>query len=107
MNFHINVWNKYRLKADVIGRHISSCQDKKTRVINLDKDVLSSYVKEISCILLECSNYMDKCGLTMIPGLWKYNPQDPTTHPSSKKFLYKNRICKKVMRSYGKEFMAN
>ncbi len=107
MNFHISVWNKYRREADIIGRHIASYQDKKTRIINLDKEVLAGYIAHITCILLECSNYMDKCGLTMPPGLWKYNVKDPTTHPSNKLFLYKDRMSKKAIRSYGEEFMAN
>ena len=107
MNFHISVWNKYRNQAGILGEHIGSYRDKKTRIINLDKETLGGYIAHITCILLECSDYMDKCGLTLPPALWKYDAKDPTTHPSSKLFLYKDRMSKKAIRSYGSEFMAN
>ena len=106
MNFHLSVWHKYRKQADIIGKHIASYQDKKTRVINLDKETLAGYIAHITCILLECSDYMEKCGLTLPPALWKYDAKDPTTHPSSKHFLYKDRMSKKAIRDYGSEFMA-
>jgi len=106
MNFHISVWNKYRSQASLLGQHIQSYKDK-LGVIHLDKDTLHGYIAHITCILKECSDYMDKSCLTMPPGLWKYNVKDPITHPSSKLFLYKDRMSKKAIRSYGSEFMAN
>jgi hypothetical protein len=107
MNFNLKVWNKYRHQAAILGEHIGSYIDKKTKVINLDKEVLAGYVAHITCILLECSDYMDKCGLTLPPALWKYNVKDPTTHPSSKLFLYKDCMTNKAIKAYGFEFMAN
>lgn len=106
MNFHISVWNKYRSEAGILGNHINSYKDR-FGVINLDKDTLHGYIAHITCILKECSDYLDKCGLTMPPGLWKYNVKDPTTHPSSKSFLYKDRMSKRAIKGYGSEFMAN
>lgn len=106
MNFKISEWKKYRNQASVLGEHIQSYKDA-TGIINLDKDSLYGYIAHITAILKECSNFMDKCGLTMPPSLWKYNVKDPTTHPSSKLFLYKDRLSKKAIRAYGSEFMAN
>lgn len=107
MNFHISVWNKYREQANVLGKHIESYRDKKTLVINMDKEALTRYIAHITCILVECSEYMDKCGLTCQSPLWNYDIKDPTTHPSSKQFLYKDRMSKQAIKKYGLEFMAN
>jgi hypothetical protein len=106
MNFHLSVWDKYRREAGVIGNHIASYQDKKTRVIHLDKDALDGYVAHITCILLECSNYMDKCGLTRPSPLWKYNAKDPTTQPSSVAFKYKDRMTPAAIKKYDEGFMS-
>jgi hypothetical protein len=106
MNFHISFWNKYRSQAGILGTHIQSYKDA-LGVIHLDKDSLHGYIAHITCILKECSTYMDKCGLTMPPSLWKYNVKDPTTHPSSKLFLYKECMSKQAIKKYGSEFMAN
>lgn len=105
MNFQLSVWNKYRSQAAILGKHIDSYKDDKG-IIHLDRDSLEGYVAHITCILKECSNYMDKCGLTMPPGLWKYNVKDPTTQPSSVAFLYKDRMSKKQIRAYGAVFMS-
>ena len=106
MNFHISVWNKYRNQAGILGTHIQSYKDA-LGIIHLDKDTLHDYIAHITCILKECSNYMDKCGLTMPSGLWKYDVKDPTTHPSNKLFLYKDCMSKQAIKKYGREFMAN
>ena len=105
MSFNISVWNGYRNQAAILAHHIQ-CYKDALGFIKLDKDTLQGYVAHITCILKECSNYMDKCGLTMTPGLWKYNVKDPSTHPSSKSFLYKDYMSKKAIRAYGENFMT-
>jgi len=89
MNFKISIWNKYRKQASLLGDHIQSFKDNKG-FIKMDKKQLEGYIAHITCILKECSNYMDKCGLTVPSPLWKYKANDPTTHPSNKLFLYKD-----------------
>ncbi len=106
MNFYLKEWYEYRSKSRLIGKHIQSYKDK-TGTINLDKETLQGYIAHITCILKECTDYMDKCGLTVTPSLWKYNVKDPTTHPSSKLFLYKDRMSKKAIRAYGNGFMTS
>jgi len=99
MNFHLSVWHKYRKQADIIGKHIASYQDKKTRVINLDKETLAGYIAHITCILLECSDYMEKCGLTLPPALWKYDAKDPTTLLLASYFCIRNACPSKQLGS--------
>lgn len=106
MNFTLNVWNKYRKQARVLSDHINSYRDRKTKVINLHKETLAGYIAHITCILLECSNYMDKTGLTLPPALWKYVNDDPTTHPSSVAFKYKDLMTAKQIKAYGEGFMS-
>lgn len=106
MIFKLSVWNKYRHEAAILGEHIQSFKDG-FKLINLDKDILQGYIAHITCILKESSTYMEKCGLTIPPPLWKYNVKDPTTHPSSSKFLYKKCMSEQEIRNYGNEFMVN
>jgi hypothetical protein len=105
MNFHLSVWNKHRSQALILGNHIQSYKDK-NGIIKMDRDTLEGYIAHITCILKECSIYMDKCGLTRPTCLWKYDTKDPTTHPSSKAFLYKDRMSKQAIKAYGEGFMT-
>lgn len=104
MNFHMSVWHKYRKQASIIGNHIDSYKNNKG-VILLEKKILEGYIQQITDILKECNEYMDKCGLTPTPILWKYNVKDPTTHPSNKAFIYKDRMTKQAIKAYGSGFM--
>jgi hypothetical protein len=105
MNFSLGVWYKYRKQARILSDHINSYRDKKTKLINLEKEALAGYVAHITCILLECAHYMDKTGLTLPPALWKYVNDDPTTHPSSVAFKYKDLMTAKQIKAYGEGFM--
>ncbi len=105
MNFHISVWNKYRDNARILGDHIQSYKNDKG-IILMDKESLEGNIAHITCILKECSNYMDKCGLTERAGLWEYKRDDPTTQPSSVAFLYKDRMTKQQIKAYGEGFMT-
>ncbi len=104
MNFELREWAKCREQAAILGNHIQSYKDT-LGFINLDKETLQGYVAHITCILKECSVYMDKCNLTMPHGLWKYDSKDPTTHPSSVVFKYKDRMSRQQIRAYGEGFM--
>lgn len=106
MNFHLDMWNRYRRQAGILGEHIQSFKDNKG-IIHMEKEQLAGYIAHITCILKECDDYMNKCGLTMPPALWKYNAKDPTTHPSSKLFLYKDCMTEFEIKAYGSEFMMN
>ncbi len=105
MNFHMTMWNKYIKEADVLGKHIQSHKTD-NGLIAMEREALDGYIAHITCILKELSNYMDKCGLTMPSALWKYSPRDPTTHPSSVVFKYKDRMSAQAIKQYGEEFMT-
>lgn len=106
MRFHLSMWHKFKKDAEVFGAHIDSKRNKETRLINLNKDTLDGYIAHITCILLECRQYMDKCGLTLRPPLWKYDVKDPTTQPSNVAFKYKHLMSKQAIKAYGEGFMA-
>ncbi len=105
MNFDIKIWNEWRHQASILAEHILSYKDDKG-ILHIDKEQLQGYIAHITCILKECDNYMDKCNLTSMPGLWKYDAKDVTTHPSSIAFLYKDRMTKQQIRNYGEGFMS-
>jgi hypothetical protein len=104
MNFQFKTWHQYRKQSMFVGKHIAAFKDD-TGAIHLEKKELEAYVAQITAILLECSEYMDKCGLTAAPPLWKYNSEDPNSQPSSVAFKYKDRMTKKQIKAYGKGFM--
>ena len=106
MIFQIDMWYKYRKQADVIGKHIASFKDEKG-AIHLDKKVLEGYIQQITTILKECSDYMDKCGLTMGKPLWKYNVKQQATHPSNETFKFKDRMTPEAISLYGSNFMQD
>jgi hypothetical protein len=105
MNFNINKWIKYRKQAETLGLHITSYKDDKG-TIHMDKETLLGYIAHITSILKMCSNYMDKCNLTMPAPLWKYKVKDPTTQPSSVAFLYKEFMTPEAIQAYGEGFMS-
>lgn len=105
MNFYLSTWNRFRQQAGILAEHILKFKDDKG-IIKMDKDQLEGYIAYITCILKECSNYMDKCGLTITPPMWKYSVKDPTTHPSSVAFLYKDRMTPEQIKAYGEGFMS-
>ncbi len=105
MKFEIKTWHQYRKQASVIGKHIGSYKDDKG-IIHLDKAVLQGYIQQITDILKECSDYMDKCGLTAPPALWKYDEEDPKSQASSIAFIHKDKMSKQCIKSFGKQFMS-
>ena len=105
MKFSLNVWYQYRSKAAILGEHIQSYKDKKG-IIRLEKETLEGYIAHITCLLKECSNYMEKCDLNSPSPLWKFKLKDPTTHPSSIAFLYKDKMTEKQIKEYGDKFMS-
>lgn len=105
LKFDIRTYNQYRKQAHVIGKHLRRFKND-DGVIDMDKETLAFYIGQITAILKECSNYLDKCGLTMPPPLWKYDVEDPKTQPSSVAFAYKDRMTKKAIKAFGKDFMS-
>lgn len=106
MKFNINTWNKYRIQANAIGAYITYHKDEKG-FINMTKKELDECIDKITEILRLCSKYMNTFDMKMTKSLWEYNRECPTTHPSSKSFLYKHRMSKQAIRNYGNDFMAN
>ncbi len=101
MNFDIKVWSKYRNEATVIGNHIASHKDHNGFII-MKKADFKEYIQQITDILKECSNYMDKCGMTPPAPLWKYNPDDTETHPSHPAFKHKDKMTKEAINRYNR-----
>lgn len=87
MKFNIKTWGQYRQQARYVAKYMQSFKDE-CGVIQLQKKEFDSFVGQITSILEECSEYMDKCGLTMKPPLWNYDHKDPRTHMSSKEFAF-------------------
>jgi alpha-glucosidase (family GH31 glycosyl hydrolase) len=105
MNFDIKIWSNFRKQAEIIGKHIASYKDDKG-IIHMEKKDLESYIAHITVILKLCSDYMDKCGLTPPPPLWKYDDEDPTSLASSVAFIHKDKMSKKCIKAFGKTFMS-
>lgn len=90
-DFDIKVWNQYREKASKISERIGNCRDQYGNIV-LPKKELKLLIDEISAILKQSSNYMDKNGFRMPKPLWKYDEKDTTTHASSPDFKYGHLI---------------
>jgi hypothetical protein len=105
MKFDINIWNKYRKQAKIIGDYIQSFKDKKGH-ITMEPNQLELCIRQITDILNECSTYMDKCGITASITPWMYDPENPETQPSSIAFLHKDKMPKSVIAAYGRGFMS-
>jgi len=99
MKFDIKVWQRYRNEATVLGNHIASHKDHNGFII-MKKADFKDYIQQITDILKECSNYMDKCGMTAPAPLWKYKADNPETHPSHPAFKYKDRMTPKAIKIY-------
>jgi hypothetical protein len=89
MRFSIYKWNRYRLKAREVGLELEKLKEANGGKVNMKDEAIIDHLDAITGILDECSNYMSKCGLSMPPTPWKYDPKDPTTHISSELFAYK------------------
>lgn len=90
MQFSIYKWNKYRLKAKEVGLLLDEIKAKNGGKVNMKDETVLDHLDAITGILYECSNYMNKCGLSMPATLWRYDSKDETTHISCKeKFAYK------------------
>jgi hypothetical protein len=50
--------------------------------------VFEQFIEEITAAMSRCDEYLDYYGYVMPKPLWQYNPDDPTTHPSSLYFAY-------------------
>lgn len=105
MNFELKKWYEHRANASILGEYIQGSKDN-NGIRHLERETLDGYVAHITCILKECSNYMDKCGLTMPAALWKYKHDDITTHPSNRKFKYEGLMNLEQIRAYGVDFMS-
>lgn len=105
MKFDINIWNKYRDDVKIVGNHLEIYKDS-YGYIN-EREGSRMCLEKITNILKNCSDYMNKTELKTPDPLWEYNIEDPTTHPSSKSFLYKDLMSKKAVNNYGRQFMAN
>lgn len=90
-NFDIKVWNEYRNRASKISERIGKCKDQYGNII-MPKKELKLCIDEISAILKQSANYMDKNGMRMPKPLWKYIEKDTTTHASSQDFKYGHLI---------------
>lgn len=106
MIFNISIWHEYRKKAAMIGKYIDSFKDDK-KVIHMKKHALETSIKKITDILKECSEYMDKCGVTLPGALWKYDPKVQLTHASNENFAFKDRMTEKEINRYGDDFMSH
>ena len=104
MNFNIKIWHKYRHEAANLANHIETYKTDEG-IILLEKKVLKAYIQQITDILKECTDYMNKCGMTIADPLWKYNEKHQNTHASNKSFIYKDRMSKKLIKDYGYDFM--
>jgi hypothetical protein len=89
MQFSIYKWNRYRLKAQEVGRELDKLKAANGGKVNMKDETILDHLDAITGILDECSNYMTKCGLRVPSTPWPYDPKDPTTHISNKeKFAY-------------------
>jgi hypothetical protein len=95
----------FRKQAQMITGIIASFKDK-NGTLDFNNEELKSYFDDISAILKKSNKYLKQCGLTQKPPLWKYNPEDPTTHASSVAFKYKHKMSRFQIKMYGKDFMS-
>jgi hypothetical protein len=104
MKFQISKWHAFRTEAQILGNILATFKDS-NGTINFDKEEIKCFLDDINVVLKRANKYLNKCGLTQKPGLWKYNPEDPTTQASSVAFQYKHKMSKQQIKAYGKDFM--
>lgn len=80
-------WLRFYYKAHSVENPVSYDKERKRR-LPLAEGVFEAFIDKVSVILKQSSDYLDKNHVPLPEPLWRYNPDDPTTHMSSPHFAY-------------------
>lgn len=104
----MDLWTRNYREVQRVGRqYADSCFDiEGKRKLELNPEEQERLLKRIKFLQRQASQYLDSRKLLPKPPLWHYNPNDNTTHASSRQFKYDHLVPDAVVMNYGIQYMS-
>ena len=104
----MDLWTRNYHEVQRLGRqYADSCFDYEgKRKLELTEEEQTKLLKRIKYLQEQASQFLDFKKLIPKPPLWQYNPNDKTTHASSREFKYDHLVSDKLIMDYGVQYMS-